>query len=277
MARLELPESRLRARKRRHRLRIGIVLGVFVLLLSGGLIGAAYIPAVRISAVSVTGAQTIPPGTIETQVREHLAGKYLWVLPKDTIFIYPKVRIADDLLAAYPSLASVDVHAVDFHTVGVAVVERVPRALWCTSSEAPSAECYFMDENGVVYAPAPVFSSPVYSVYAGALENGMITDGLPKQFLGPGQFSALSALVDAIGQKVPNDSVRGTDINRDGDVIVRFESNFLLEFALADEGGDLFERFTLALTSAPFKDRALGDFQYLDLRFGDKLYYKERQ
>ena len=45
-------------------------------------------------------------------------------------------------------------------------------------------------------------------------------------------------------------------------------------FALGDDGGDVFDRFSLALQSDLFKKHALSDFDYLDLRFGDKLYYK---
>jgi len=58
------------------------------------------------------------------------------------------------------------------------------------------------------------------------------------------------------------------------DVSVRFANSFTLRFALSDAGGDIFERFSLALTSEPMKAHKLSDFQYLDLRFGDKLYYK---
>ena len=55
---------------------------------------------------------------------------------------------------------------------------------------------------------------------------------------------------------------------------MRFADNFTLIFTLVDQGGDVFERLTLALTSGPMAAHKLGDFQYLDLRFGDKLYYK---
>ena len=59
-----------------------------------------------------------------------------------------------------------------------------------------------------------------------------------------------------------------------GDVRVMFTNGFTLIFALSDDSGDLFERFSLALSSGPFVAHTLSDFAYLDLRFGDKLYYK---
>ena len=58
------------------------------------------------------------------------------------------------------------------------------------------------------------------------------------------------------------------------DVYVRFENNFTLMFNLRDNSGDVYERFVLAQTAEPFKNHNLSDFEYLDLRFGDRLYYK---
>jgi hypothetical protein len=47
-------------------------------------------------------------------------------------------------------------------------------------------------------------------------------------------------------------------------------------FALGDDAGAVYQHFTLALTADIFKAHKLSDFHYLDLRFGNKLYYKLR-
>ena len=273
MARVELPESRLRLRKRRRRVRLTVVLAAGILLLLSGAVDLAYLPALQISAVQVEGAQTVSSSTVEAFVRERLEGSYAYILPKTDIFLYPKRSIARALVAAYPQFASVDVHAVDFRTIAVAVVEREPRALWCAD------RCYLMDENGVVYGEAPVFSAPVYTTYQGTTTG----ERLPKQFLAPGEFLPLSALVDAIAQKIPGERLQEVEVDAQFDVQMHFEGaapaggqGLTVRFALHDEGGDVLERFTLALSSAPFKDKPLSGFEYLDLRFGDKLYYKER-
>ncbi len=279
MARVKLPESRLRLRKRRRRVRIGLLLFVLILLVASAVVGAAYLPALQVRAVAVSGAQTLSSSTIEAFVRDRLAGAYWHVFPKSNIFLYPKGRINSDLLAAYPVLASADVHASDFHTVAVDLVERAPRALWCPpEAGGPPAQCLFLDENGVAYSEAPTFSEPVYTTYFGSTTpstgSGQATDILPKQFLSPADFQSLSALVDAIAQKIPDEKLASVNVNTDSDVSMGFADGFVLKFALHDAGGDIFERFSLALTSDPLKSHKLSDFQYLDLRFGDKLYYK---
>ena len=268
MARVELPQSRLRARKRRKVVRITSAIVILILLLTCGVVSLTYWPALQIKTVAISGAQTLPPGTIEAFVRDRLAGEYWYVFPKSNIFLYPRQQIAADLIKEYPVLASADVHAADFHTVAVNLVEREPRALLCPQDN----RCLFMDENGVAYTDAPTFSEPVYVSYYGSTTG----DTLPKQFLTPLEFQALSALVDAIAQKLPGEKVAAVSVDEAKDVRMRFADNFTLIFTLVDQGGDVFERLTLALTSGPMAAHKLGDFQYLDLRFGDKLYYKLR-
>ncbi len=266
MARVELPESRLRARKRHRRLRLFVVFVASVLVVLSGLVGLTYWSSLQIKDVAVSGAQTLSSGTVETFVRDRLAGEYWYVFSKSNIFLYPKQQITADLMSSYPVLASADVHANDFQSIAVNVVEREPRALWCTQDE----KCLFMDENGVVYGEAPTFSEPVYLSYYGSTTGS----ALPKQFLIPEQFQSLSALVDALAQKISESAVASVEVDENKDVRVRFANSFTLRFALSDAGGDIFERFSLALTSEPMTAHKLSDFEYLDLRFGDKLYYK---
>lgn len=264
MARIDLPQSRLKARKRRRRVRLGIVLAVFVLLVFGVLVGLSYAPFLRVTAVAVSGAQTADPAAIQKIAAEHMAGAYGYVFAKNNIFLYPKAAIAAALMAQYPQFKSVEVSAKDFHTVAVAVDERQPAARWCGTT------CFVMDEDGVVYAAdqGAATSSPWVS-YSGGAEGK-----LPWQYLPAEQFKALFALVGALSQTEPGNPVVQVAVDSNNDVRAYFKNNFVLMFSLNDESGDIFERFTLALKSAPFAGKTLGDFEYLDLRFGDKLYYK---
>lgn len=267
MARVALPESKLKARRRSMRRRLALFSGALAVLICTSVVAVVRMPPVRVLAIQVQGAQTLSSTTIEAQVRELLQGSYLWFLPRNSIFLYPQEQIMHTLMTSHPTLESVQVHAVDFHTIAVGLSERQPRALWC-SKEA--AGCFFMDEQGVVYDIAPTFSEEVYTRYFGSTTG----EGLPKQYLSEGDFQALSALVDAIDQKLHEEEVSVVMVDASNDVAIQFKTGFELKFALHDEAGDVFERLTLALTGEIFKAHVLKDFEYLDLRFGDKLYYK---
>jgi cell division septal protein FtsQ len=263
MARVELPQSRLRARRKRMRARLALVsLGGLVLLLAA-VVGLSYLPFLQVRGVEVSGQKTLATSTIAGYIEGQIAGSYLLIIPKRNIFIYPKRAIADGLLKRFPELRAADVHAANFHTIAADVVEREQKALWCQGEQ-----CYLMDQTGVVYAPAGAQEG--FVLYRGHTEG----ESLPRQYLTPDRFESLFALVDAVSQKVPDSPVETVAVDAQLDAEATLRSGFVLKFALGDAGGDVFERFVLALTSGPFLEHALGDFQYLDLRFGDKLYYK---
>jgi hypothetical protein len=126
-----------------------------------------------------------------------------------------------------------------------------------------------MDDTGVVYASAPEFSSPIYVSYYVPAEGTR----LPRTYLTTPEFESLAALVDAIAQKEML-AVKGVRVDGNRDGYVTFENEFEFMFSLYDNSGDIFERYTLARTAEPFTSRELSEFSYLDLRFGDTLYYK---
>lgn len=272
MARVVLPESRLARRKRRRRKAVFIFSFAGLLVLSGALVWLSHVEFLRISDVQVSGNQTLASSSVVSFVEERLQGTYGGVFPKNNILLYPQDTIAAELAARYPVLKNVEVAAQDFHTIRVSLVEREPKALWCGVVPASPEPCFFIDDEGLIYAQAPQFSEPVYARYFGVL----MGSGLPKRYLSQTQFRGLFALVDALAQKESTLHIAHIAVDAEGDVRVAFEKDFTLIFSLQDEGGDIFERYTLARGSEPFAGRDFSEFEYLDLRFGDKLYYKVR-
>ncbi len=270
MARVVLPASKIKARRKRRRIvAISILVGIVVALF-GAFALLANASFMRISNITVRGAQTIATSTIEQKIRAQLTGSYLFVFPKDNILFYPNGRIEAALIAAMPTIASASVHAENFQTISVTVVERKPKALWCGNTPSNPMPCFFLDESGKAYGAAQNFSDTTYANYFGSLS----VNTNPKAYLTEDTFRALSALVDTIAASQKSATLRSVYVDDNQDVHVAFDTGFTLLFTLSADGGDVFQRFTLALQSDPFKNHALSDFEYLDLRFGDKLYYK---
>jgi hypothetical protein len=273
MARVVLPESGLRARRRRRRALLIVGLWAVCLGFFGGLIALSHASMLRIGTVEIQGGQTVAKEALEKSVWGGLAGRYLYLVPRDNIFVYPKEELAASLMSTYPTLKHVEVRAENFSTIAVVAEDRQPRALWCGESFARAEPCRLLDEDGVAYAAAPDFSENPFVRYYGALREA----GLPAQFLNPENFRALAALVDALAQAEPQEQIEGVMVDAEGDARLRFVSGFALLFALDDSGGDVFERYALARGAEPFAQQPLGSFEYLDLRFGDKLYFKIKQ
>jgi hypothetical protein len=83
-------------------------------------------------------------------------------------------------------------------------------------------------------------------------------------------------LVDAISTKLSStEALQRVVVDSSRDVRMYF-THITLLFTLDEQSGDVFERLGVALQSKPFVEHQLSAFEYLDLRFGDKLYYKLR-
>ena len=272
MARVVLPESSIKARRRRRRAIILWGSGLLVLVMCGVLVWLANASFLRITAVTVSEVKTVAAAAIEGEVQNEIKGYYFNIFRKDNIFLYPKERIKQKILAGHSTLKHVEVRAENFSTIHISALDREPRALWCGEHIATSTSCLLLDEDGIAYAEAPEFSDNPYKKYFG----GVPGQQWPWQFLDSNFFRSLAALVDAIAQHQAGEKIASVLVDSKGDVRLSFENSFTLLFVLKDDGGEVFERFTLALTAEPFKNHTLTEFEYLDLRFGDKLYYKLR-
>jgi hypothetical protein len=267
VARGTISSSGLRQRRRKRRY---VIAGLLFALVLVALVGACLVANanfLQITSTEVSGAQHIPQSAIIAAVSHDLNGKYAGLFSHANIFLYPKTRIQHDLLALYPTLSNAEVRAQNFHTISVAVTERTAEATWCGTSPDAQGSCVSLDDTGLAYANAP---DQATSTYFGPLPAGP----LPKQFLTPASFRSLSALVATFAQKVTPDAVESVTVDENNDVTLSFSPGYKLLFSLNDDSGAVFQHFTLVLTSAPFLSHSLNDFEYIDLRFGDKVYYK---
>lgn len=264
MARVALPASKVRARRRRRRTIGAGIVAAAICILFGVAVWFSYAPFLHVDKIAASGLRTVETSVLEGVVRKELSGKYGYIFSRNNILLYPESDIVATLKEKFPQFKVVEVFAQDFSTLAVQVVEREPAALWCDGS------CYFMDEDGVVYAPAPRFNAESYVTYRGPISGNK----LPMQFMSADEFHTLSAFASAIAQQESEDALVGVAVDDVRDVRLRFESGFMLLYPLGEPGGDVYERYALARASGPFENQPLSNFAYLDLRFGDKLYYK---
>lgn len=273
--RVALPQSKLKKQRRQRRVRLAIVIAAAVFVFAGAIVGSTWIPNVRINTVEVVGTETQNPADIDVLSRETLRGAYLFIIPKNNIFLYPESVLLGVLRSRYPAVKDFRVRAKNFHTLEVEVAERHPVAVWCGENPDTPESCRLMDESGFAYAPAASFSGDVYVRYFGraTTTEGYVLTEAPKKFLTPAEFRPLGALAAAFAAHQGTNGVTGIAVDSNNDVKLTFANGFSVRFLLKESGGDVFERFTLALRSEPFAARQLSEIEYLDLRFGDKLYY----
>lgn len=258
--------SRLREKRRRERLfYAGLSLFGFVFVLAC-LVALSYVPQITIREIDVRGLSTIPEEDVRAAIERKLSEKYLFIVPKRNIFIYPKEEIEGALIEAFPKILSASVEFKGFNRISLAVAERSPAALWCGESREQAEACFFLDKEGYLYTEAPEFSGTVFVRYFGA---GAGRVG--SQFMTPQTFRSLSALAAELGKNIGD--LESVEVAK-GDAELHFLNGFMLKLALKDKPESVIERLSLALESDALKGKDLSALSYIDLRFGDRVVYR---
>ncbi len=242
-----------------------------------------------ITKVYIQGNKQVENSRIFNIVKESLDGKYLGLYPKNNVFIYPKKMIIESLLHNIPTIASVDVsnnHASLF----LNIQERVPKYLWCDdlTKSMLSRACYYLDVDGFAFDKAPSFSNHVYLEFYGGNKRGGY---LGQSILSPAVIHAVVDIKDYVerliaDRRYPLGDLYGVNVYPDGgDYDILFASGakewkviFNLDPNLLESNKQSIEKKFRAIMISSFFLKELGAagnrLEYIDLRFGKKVFYK---
>ena len=175
-------------KKRKRRIQIILLSVIFISLISL-FVYLSRQEQFLVVEIAVLGENVVDKEEITKITQRLLAGYYLLIVPRANAFIYPSRTIERSLLKEFPRLKSVEVDLGESQKLLITVEERVPLALYCIS------ECFFLDEEGLIFASAPSFSSGVYFIYTieDSLKNPVGERVVPIE-----EFKKLSEFIEAL-------------------------------------------------------------------------------
>ncbi|MCH7529539.1 hypothetical protein IIB50_00230 [Patescibacteria group bacterium] len=269
-----LGSSHLKTRRKKLLLYKFILFVVIIILSLGALGWLMGFDEVTIQNIVIKGHSIVDGDLLHTLAETHLTGSYFFLFPKNSIFIYPKHSIEASVLESFKRIKKVSVSFTDFQSIVVEVEERQPDALWCDNSadiQGGVGECYFLDDRGVIFAKAPVFSGNIFFRYYGAVEGNPIGN----TFLLPDEFSILrSFILSLYGLNIS--PIFLSVIDKD-DIALYMEGGNKILFGRKQNLSDILSNLESILASDEFKDTGFSEIEYLDVRFGNKAYYKYRE
>ncbi|HTE48812.1 MAG TPA: hypothetical protein VK675_02830 [Candidatus Paceibacterota bacterium] len=274
-------------RKQRQRIfqsRIFLRLGMFLVIFFG-LAFLARLPGLNIADVEIVGNKVVDSETIKTTVKNEIYGNYLWFFPKTDIFFFPKNSIIEALNNRIPRLDGINLTVKDNKILEISVSEREAKYLWCgaTPVELKSdskPKCYFLDKNGYIFDEAPYFSGDVYFTFYGAID---FKEDVPLglNFL-PANFGKLVTLIEML-QSMKLVPV-ALYLQENGDIKIFLSGKSTLSgpdliFRLDSDLSAIVENLETALTTEPLQSnfkKKYSSLEYIDLRYGNKVYYRFR-
>ncbi len=224
------------------------------------------IDSLSITEVEAEGGLTIDKEIVEERVRQELEGAYFRLVPKRFSWFYPE----ESVLAGVNEVERIKDVVVEKESgtkLRVTYGEYLPDALWCGNEDG--SECYFLDETGFSFSKSPQLSGasvlkyrelgeePEKGVRPFAEEDYQITREFSDLLQGAGWF------------------VSRIEIDSAGDVFYILSGKSEIKATLSDGAKEPFEYLETIRQSKEFEHLTPGNFQYIDLRFGSKVYVNE--
>jgi len=226
----------------------------------------SYLPQYSVGAISVQGAQAVPKNAVADYVQSIIYDGSHNFFSRASLFLYPKAVIERDLPLEFPRVASAQVsNALLANAITVTIVERQPFALWCKDD----GSCYYMDQSGFIFARAPenATSTGEY-VFSG----GVATSSQPiGQTFALEHTQGLVAFLQLLGES--GLQPLGAQVQSDQDFTIPLSQGFSVYASFGEDPGALVSNLQLVLSTGGLSSQEQ-DLDYIDLRFGDKVYYK---
>jgi len=256
--------ARRRNKEKKAFLKISLVLLGFFVFSVLVLVILFSLDSLKIKTISVLGNESLPTGALEKKIGQFLNDKTFGLSLKNRIFYFPRKAIAAGLLADFPRVKSVEIENDFPSRIEVRIEERSPVALVCRKE---NKQCLYLDEGGFIFDGAPYFSSGVFLKFFS--ENDDIFQ--PGEFLCDGDiFKQIFFLQKRIQDFLPVEEIILTRDN-----LAKFYTAEGFHFILNIYGDfdEVYKNFSIFFEEF-LKTKKLKDIEYVDLRFGNKIYYK---
>lgn len=252
-----------------------------------------------ISRVDIDGTNTLSSEEVRGVVQQALEGSYvLGIIPKLNTIFYPKDDLADQLVRTWPEIKDLYITRQGAQAISVLLKERQPVYVWCqiasrekateqtattttaTSpvTQAPDADtsCLYADESGYLYGIAPHMTSE--NVHLAdivrsddskivILDETGLQKGIRDTALSRESLERLTAFITQASPlfKVPIKAIR---LLPERQVDAYLSDNTRIAFTLDQDISVGVKNMSL------FLQKQNGPFQYIDMRYSNKIYFK---
>ncbi len=272
-----LNSAKIKEKKRALVKRRIVIWSIIFMLLIAGLAYVSQLSALTISKIVISGNAVTDGKAVEENIQKHLSGKYAHLFAKNNFLLYPDNAIEQDILDTFTRIQSVEAKLADTNTLEISLVEYEPAYLWCgidTPTEAPSGNCYFLNEDGYIFSVAPNFSGNVYFKLYGSPTGAQ--EMLRTTFLPIDEFKRLIAFKKALEDNAIRVASLFADANGDYTLYVEGSAARIL-FRKENDFQKILGNLLAALGTEPLAGQVEQKFagvSYVDLRYDNKVYYK---
>ena len=244
---------------------LGLFLFSIVSLLLAGVWHGTRVDSLTIVNMEAVDSETIKAEVVKAKVNEVLSGDYWHFIPRRFSWFYPEEEVIKKL-EEIERIKDVHVEKISGTELKVTFSEYLPHALWCSEN---NQNCYFIDEKGFAFGRAPELTGESLVRHRKLGEEPQLRTSLISEsdFSKIEKFSSLLASSGWYVAEVEVDTVK--------DVFYILGDGSEIRATLESDPSETFAYFDTLKKSEKFEHLQPGNFQYIDLRFGEKVYVNE--
>ena len=250
-----------------RQLLIGFLLFSLIALLVTGVWYGTRIHRLTITTVTISGGETIDHSLVEAAVQTALSGTYAGLIPRRFAWWYPQAAV-DSAVRAVPRLKDPVVSRTSGQSQAVTFDEYVPYALWC-EGEA-KATCLFIDNAGFAFTPAPQLSGGAMIRY----RTLGVVPTVGQTLATAAELATMAEFINLVRTELKFE-IESVETDTAGDVFYILAGGGEFKAALRTQAPEVFDNLRTILAAPEFNHIKPGNFQYIDLRFGSKVFVNE--
>jgi cell division septal protein FtsQ len=252
-------------KKKVQKIRVYIFLSFFVLFI-GVLVYLSTLPKFQITTVEVNDLQFVSKDEVNNVIQKELNKKILWLIPRSNIFLFSSKKIEREIMQN-PAFISVKINKDFFNTISIIITEQEKHALYCTNES--NTLCYFVNPEGMLYSQTQSISDSEILIYVldKELQN--------KDFIiNTETYKHISNFIKSVKQL--DIQIQKMFIFSDG--VIEFETNTQtrIRTSIFDNFENNFISFVALFEQNILQKDKMFEIQYIDLRFGNKVFYKNK-
>lgn len=228
----------------------------------------ARLPAIQIQQVKVSGTIFVEKTEIEKKTQDILRTKSLFFIPKSNIFLFPKKQLEKSILQN-PAIISAKIRKDFWNTLTIDITEQDKKMIYCSSVE--NNTCLYINEEGFIYAQVKDIIIPeqevlVYTELGEKRIGEIILD--KSVYINVLLFIKNTARYDIKIGKVY--------IKQDGIIEFVTRDDVRIITSVFDDFQKGFSHLIALFEKDVIHKDKFFEIEYIDLRFGNKVFYKNK-
>ncbi len=231
------------------------------------LIFITYSDTLRVREVEVEGIVALSEGDIKNALLELTSGYKYRIIPNANIIFLSTNVLENKMRGEFTAIQKIDISRAGLYKLSVKIEEKSPKFLWCNEEE-----CFEVDMSGTIFeyreqANLESQDRENMTVFYTEVEGGLLGAKIAEQSVRENMFKALEAFekkglsVSSIRSESSEKFTMTTSI---GEILLNPHEEKMEE---------ILENIFLLYDDQKSK-KADALFQYIDARFGNKLFFK---